>query len=435
MDTSDYKKIATQWREYKIPPVKPRQIEIDLRSDFVWAIIGPRRAGKTYVCFQLMRDLLGKGTPSENIVYVNFEDEKMLGAQARDIQGIIDAFFELYPPQARSPLFLFLDEIQNVIDWQKWTRRIHETKKNFKLILTGSSAKLLSRELATEMRGRVLVKEVYPLSFAEYLKWQGIAYNPKTVIYSERQTEIKRRFNQWLQNGGYPAVILNPPALRDQILQQYFNNMLLNDVVERYHIKNVTRLRVLASLLFESVGRDFSFSKTAAKLKALGHKISKNTVVEHVGYFQDAYLFFQNVKFEYSTAKRLGAIKKNYCVDNGLLNAVSFKFSDDLGRLLENAVFLEFKRRQQEVFYHRGERECDFIVKKKNKIINALQITKEISSENEEREFGGITEAMEVYGLKEGYVLTLEQRENRKIEGKTIRILPVWQWLINLTAL
>lgn len=432
MDISDYKKIATQWREYQIPPVKPRRVEIDLQSDFVWAIIGPRRAGKTYVCFQLMRDLLNKKIPLENIVYVNFEDEKMLGAQARDIQGIVDAFFELYPPQARAPLFLFLDEIQNVIGWQKWARRVHETKKNFKLILTGSSAKLLSRELATEMRGRVLVKEVYPLSFAEYLEWQGVTYNPKTIVYSEQQIEIKRRFNQWLQNGGYPAVILNPPALRDQILQQYFNNMLLNDVVERYNIKNVTRLRVLASLLFESVGRDFSFSKTAAKLKALGRKISKNTVVEHVGYFQDAYLFFQNVKFEYSAAKQLGAIKKIYCVDNGLLNAVSFKFSDDIGRLLENAVFLELKRRQREVFYHRGERECDFIVKKKNKIINALQITKEISPENEEREFRGLTEAMDVYGLKEGYVLTLEQRENRKIEGKTIHTLPVWEWLVNI---
>lgn len=431
MDSSDYKKIATQWREYQIPQVKPRRIEIDLKSDFIWAIIGPRRAGKTYVCFQLMRDLLDKKIPLENIIYVNFEDEKMLGAQARDIQGIIDAFFELYPPQKHSTLYLFLDEIQNVVNWQKWVRRVHEIKKNFKIIVTGSSAKLLSRELATELRGRVLSREVYPLSFCEYLEWQGVKYNLKTIAYSERQTEIKRHFNKWLQDGGYPAVILNPPALRDQILQQYFDNMLLNDVVERYNIKNVSRLRVLVSLLFESVGKDFSFSKTAAKLEALGHKISKNTVVEHVKYLSDAYLFFQNIKFEYSVTKQLGAIKKNYCIDNGLLNAVSFKFSDDIGRLLENAVFLEFKRRGQEIFYHRGDRECDFVIKKKNKIINALQVTKEINSENEAREIKGLTDAMDVYGLKEGCILTLEQRENRKIEDKTVKILPVWEWMFD----
>lgn len=432
MDISDYKKIATQWREYEIPKIKPRRVKIDLGSDFVWAVIGPRRAGKTYVCFQLMRDLLTMGTPRENIIYVNFEDEKMIGAQARDIQGTLDAFFELYPPQKKSPLYLFFDEIQNVAGWQKWARRIHETKKDFKLILTGSSAKLLSRELATEMRGRVLVKEIYPLSFVEYLEWQDISFNPKTIAYSEQQAEIKRYFGKWLQNGGYPAVILSPSTLRDQILQQYFDNMLLNDVVERHNIKNVTRLRILAGLLFETVSRDFSFSKTAAKLLALGHKISKNTVVEHVGYFNDAYLFFQNVKFEYSTAKQIGAIKKNYCVDNGLLNAVSFKFSDDIGRLLENAVFLEFKRRRQEVFYHRGERECDFIVREKNKIRGVFQVTKEIISENEDRELKGLLEAMDNYNLKEGFILTLDQREKRKIKGKIVNMLPVWEWLLTL---
>lgn len=430
MTNIDYKKVVVQWRENPIPKAKFRSVNIDLSSDFIWAIIGPRRAGKTYVCFQLMYDLIAKGTPEDNIFYVNFEDEKILNAEAKDIQGILDALYELYPPKSTAHLYLFLDEIQNVRHWQKWTRRIQETKKNIKLIVTGSSAKLLSKELSTELRGRVLVKEILPLSFKEFLNWKDQSFNIKTIAYSHQKEAIKKYFDLYLQNGGYPAVFLNVPALRDQILQQYFDNMLLNDVVERYKIKDVKKLRILAGTLFESVGRDFSFSKTAVRLKNAGYELGKNTIVSHVHHFEDAYLFFQNIKYEYSLSKQLGSIKKIYCIDNGLLNAVSFKFSDDIGRLLENLVYVELKRRGGSIYYSKDKFECDFVVSEKNKIISAVQVTSLLSEENEHREVGGLAEAMEKFKLKQGIILTLEQKETRKIAQGKIEIVPVWEWLL-----
>ncbi len=430
MTNIDYKKVAVQWKENPIPKTKYRQMDIDWGADFIWAIIGPRRAGKTYICFQLMHDLIANGVSEDNIFYVNFEDEKILNAEAKDIQGILDALYELYAPQPNAILYLFLDEIQNVRYWQKWVRRIHETKKHIKLVITGSSAKLLSKELSTELRGRVLAKEIFPLSFKEYLNWQNQPYNIKTVAYSRQKEAIKKHLAFYSQNGGYPAVLLNPPALRDQILQQYFDNMLLNDVVERYKIKDAKRLRILAGILFESVGRDFSFNKTAARLKTAGYELSKNTIVEHSHYFEDAYLFFQNLRYEYSLSKQLGAIKKIYCVDNGLLNAVSFKFSDDAGRLLENMIYIELKRRGGAIYYNRDKFECDFVVSKKNKITVALQATASLTEENDRREIGGLVEAMKKFKLRRGIILTLDQKDARKTEQGEIEIIPVWEWLL-----
>lgn len=425
----NYKKIIVQWKEFKIPKTLPRDANIDLNIDFILTVTGPRRAGKTYLCFQTIHHLLKKGISKENILYINFEDEKLIGANANDLNTLLDTYYDLSNINNKQKICLFLDEIQNVKNWDVWVRRIYDTEKNIKIILTGSSSKLLSKEISTKLRGRVVNTEIFPLSFKEFLDWKNVKHNIKTLSYSKEKTKIKKYFSSFLKEGGYPATI-SLDTLKETVHQGYYESMVFKDVVERYRIKNVKKLRVLASLLFDSVTKDISYTKLANKLKSLGFSLSNDTVIEYISYFEEAYLFFQNLKYEYSINKQLGAIKKIYCIDNGLLNAVSFKFSDDIGKLMENLVFIELKRRNKDIYYHRNAYECDFLIKEKNKVVNAIQVTKQLDDNNIKREINGLVEAMDAYNLKTGTIITFDMDGEKTIEDKTVKIVSTWKWLL-----
>ncbi len=425
----DTKKVITQWMEFDIPEVRPRAIEVQLDHGLITTLTGPRRAGKTYLCFQLMRGLLAGGVPKGNILYINFEDDRLFGADAEDLSRLLEAFFELSPADRGKAVYLFLDEIQVVRNWDAWVRRVHDTEKNIRMVLTGSSSKLLSREISTKLRGRVLNTEVYPLSFKEFLRWEGVEYDQKTVSHSKRKPAVMKAFSRYLQQGGYPALMVQDVP-RDKVLQGYFESMVLRDVVERHRVKETKRLRILANLLFEATAREVSYSKLAHKLQSLGFSLSKNTVIEYISYFEDAYLFFLNLKYDYSITKQIGSMKKLYCVDNGLLNAVSFRFSENAGTLMENLAYAELRRRQKEVFYHRGRYECDFLIREKGRVVAAVQVTRELGEENEQRELRGLLEAMDAHGLGEGIILTAEQEEERTAAGRKVSVLPLWKWLL-----
>ena len=203
----NHKQIVTFWKEFEIPEVLRRDIEIVLDIDFIITITGPRRAGKTFFCFQLIKKLLQKGLSKENILYINFEDNKLLGADSEDLDNIMESFFELFQIDKKQKVYFFLDEIQTVKNWDSWVRKIHDTRRDIKLILTGSSSKLLSREISTKLRGRVINKEIFPLSFKEVLLWKNIKYDLKTVSYSNNKIEVKKIFSLFVKEGGYPAII------------------------------------------------------------------------------------------------------------------------------------------------------------------------------------------------------------------------------------
>ncbi len=425
----EHKKIVVSWKEFEIPEVLERNTDLDTRIDFLFTISGPRRAGKTYFCFQLIKKLINEGVSKDNILYINFEDNVLFGAEAKDLDSLLEAFFELCSPKKNQKIYFFFDEIQIVKDWDAWARKIYDSRKDIKLILTGSSSKLLSKEISPKLRGRVLNKEIFPLSFREILLWKSINYNPKTISYSKEKAAVKKEFSSYLFNGGYPAIIAQN-LQKETILQSYYESMIFKDIVERYKIEDVKKLRALANLLFESVSKEMSYNRIANKLNSIGFKIGKNTVISHISYFEEAYLFFQNLKYEYSIAKQLGSIKKVYCIDNGLLNSVSFKFSEDAGKLLENLVFVELKRMGKQVYYFRKNYECDFLVVEKNKVVSAIQVTKKLDDDNEKREINGLIEAMEEHKLKEGLLLTEEQEAEKIVQGKKIRMIPVWKWLI-----
>ena len=425
----DYKEIIINWKEFKIPNVFSRNHNIDLETDFIITISGPRRAGKTYICFQIMKELIEKGVPKENLLYINFEDNKLIGADANDLDKILDAYKEIYTISKTHHIYLFLDEIQNVKNWDAWVRKINDMNKNIKLILTGSSSKLLSKEISTSLRGRVLNKEIYPLSFKEIVQWKGIKYNLKTISHSEDKIGIKKLFNNFLKSGGYPAITYQE-INKEEVLQSYYDSMILKDIVERHKIEDVKKIKMLSNLLLESVSRDMSYNRLANKLKSIGINMSKNTIIEYISYFEDAYIFFQNIKYEYSQGKQLGSIKKVYFIDNGMLNTVSFKFSKDSGKLLENIIFLELKRRKKSIFYNKDNYECDFIIRDKDKITEAIQVTESISIENEQRELNGLIEALDKFELKEGTIISLDEERILEVKGKKVKIIPAWKWLL-----
>src|SRR3989338_1971604 len=275
----DYKKVIVYWKELEIPEVKERKLKIELPvEDLIITITGPRRTGKTYYCFQLMNDLKKEGINQNNILYINFEDERLFNANSKDLDQILDLYLETYEPQGKQKIFLFFDEIQNVNNWDGWVRRINDTNKNIQFVLTGSSSKQLSREIATKLRGRTINFEIYPLSFSEYLEWKGITYNLRTVRYSSDNKKIKTAFLEYLRNGGFPKVVLGE-QWQDKLLQTYYEVMLLRDIIERHNIRNINQLKILSKLLFNSVSSEFSYNKLKNKMLSIGLDISKNTII------------------------------------------------------------------------------------------------------------------------------------------------------------
>src|SRR3989344_5645774 len=354
----------------------------------------------------------------------------LLGANADDLDEILDCYVEVSNINPTQKLYLFFDEIQTVNNWDSWARKISDQRKDIKLILTGSSSKLLSREISTKLRGRVINKEIFPLSFKETILWQNISYNIKTLEFSRDKIIIKKDFLKYLVNGGYPALFILNNLEHEQILQSYYDSMIFKDVIERYKIEEVNKLKTVAQLLFQSVSSEISYSKLTNKLKTAGFNMSKNTIIEYLSYFEDSYLFFINFKYEYSLAKQIGSIKKIYCIDNGLLNAVSFKFKEDVGKLLENLVYIELRRRGNTIYRHKANNDCDFIISDKNKVISAMQVTRKFDEENEHRELLGLVEAMKEHNLNTGLILTEDQTQEKVIENKKILIKPVWQWIL-----
>ena len=211
-----------------------------------------------------------------------------------------------------------------------------------------------------------------------------------------------------------------------KVFSGFKNERIQPDYITKSELVNGKKIEVrIETYFFEDYNK-----RLIKQLEGLGFDISKNTVIEHISYFEDAYLFFQNLKYEYSVSQQMGSIKKLYCVDNGILNAVSFKFSENIGKLLENLVFIELKRKNESVYRHKAKNDCDFLIVRKNKVSEAIQVTQKLDETTEKREIDGLIEALKEHKLNEGLILTEEQEGERTVEGKKIVIKPVWQWLL-----
>ncbi|MBT3407556.1 ATP-binding protein [Candidatus Woesearchaeota archaeon] len=402
--------------DFKLKESKQRDIKINLKTNSIITLIGPRRSGKTFLFFNMISKL-------NKYVYINFEDDRL---NIKEPDEVLDAIMEIYYDQDLKKFHFFFDEIHMLNNWEKFIRRINDEVTN-NIYLTGSSAKLLSTEISTSLRGRSISYQVLPLSFKEYINFKNIDYSK---ITSQKKSEILSEFNKYLMNGGYPELINYDKYTREKQLKSYLDVMIFRDLIERFNIKNITATKYFINKNINSVSTFSSVAKTFNQLQSLGVKVSKDFLYELADHVQDIFLFFYLEKYDKSISKRKIADKKIYCIDNGFINLISAK--EDYGRLLENIVFIELKRLEKEVFYHKDKYECDFIILEKGKIIQAIQVTKSISEDNWEREINGLLESMNKFNLKEGFILTSDFEDKKKINGKKIIIIPVWKWLLNI---
>lgn len=406
--------------------VKPRNIQPPIDTKKIITLIGVRRCGKTSIFYHMINQLIEK-IEKTKILFLNFEDERFeLNSDELDL--ILQAYMELYPSYKLSECYFFFDEIQNIPNWEKFIRRMYDTiSKN--IFITGSNSKLLSSEIATSLRGRTLNFEIFPLSFKEYLSFKDIEvdfYSSKSLAF------IKNAQESFLKNGSFPEILFLEEIYANKTLQEYFNVLLYKDLAERYNITNTVALKFFLKRIISSSTKQISINKIFNELKSSGIKIGKNTLYEFLEYVQNIYLALTLQKYDNSLINKELGEKKIYSIDIGLNNATEFRFSDDIGKSLENAVFLELKRKEFDIYYYRTSKsECDFLVFDKNTISDIIQVTFDMSDENtKSREIKGLIEACKNFDLKSGTIITFDSEDELIENGIKIKIIPFYKWSI-----
>ncbi|HEW98053.1 MAG TPA: ATP-binding protein [Beggiatoa sp.] len=333
------KTLLKDFHRSNLPTVVTRDYQIPIFSGKIITLIGARRSGKTCLLYQLIQQIAAK-ISKQHIIFINFEDER-LELQSHELDLIIQAYLELYPLQDDlSQCYFFFDEIQNVSGWEKFIRRLYDTiSKN--IFLTGSNAKMLSSEIATALRGRSLSYTVYPLSFKEILRFWQIT--PDLDSTKGRAT-LYHALENYLHEGGFPELPLLPNQdLKRRTLQEYYQVMLFRDLVERYQITNMTALKFFLKRLYASATKQVSINRLYNELKSAGFRIGKNSVYDFLEQAEAVFMIGTLKKYAYKISTQELSEKKVYAIDNGLANAISFKFSADLGKALEQVVFLGIK--------------------------------------------------------------------------------------------
>lgn len=426
------KLIIKRFQETELSGIVSRNIELPTDSNKIISLVGVRRCGKTYLLYDTILKLRKSGIPTENILFINFEDER-LQLKTNELDLIIQSWRELHQGKNISEHYFFFDEIQNIEGWEKFIRRIYdnETKNIF---ITGSNSSFLAKEIATSLRGRTLTYEVFPFSFNEYLRFLNISSD----YFSEIQrANILNSFYNYLKQGGFPETIVRDYLKQSEILRNYYYVMLYKDLIERYEIKSFVVLKYFIKKLADNITKSFSINKIYNELHSQGLKMDKNLLYEFITFINNIYLSLTVQKFDNSYSQRSKSDNKSYFIDNGLLNVITPNFSENKGKLLENIVFLFLRTKfgnlyENNIYYFKDKYECDFLVFQSKKIIYCIQVCYDISDEEtKNREIRGLLNALEYFNHPKGYIITAEQDDEIIIKNKTITIKSAYKMLID----
>jgi len=381
--------------------------------------IGMRRAGKTYFLYQHVLKLLESGVPKSRILYINFEDDRLLPLSQTKLAKLVDAFYSLYPENHEAKCYLFLDEIQNVEEWPLVVRRLHDSK-NAEIFLTGSSAKLLSKEIATNLRGRSLAVEIWPYSFHEFLRAKKISIDA-SLFGQKTKDKLTQAFHSYLTEGGFPEVVSLESNIRQEILQEYIDIVTYRDIIERHDIKNPTLVKYMILSMIHNVAKPFSINKFYNDVKSRGYSTGKDSLYEYADHIEDVYLAFAVPLYDKSIRKVRTNPQKLYAVDPGMVRALTMDYERDLGRLFENIVYLDLKRRGCKVHYYLTEEryEVDFLIHTARGAKKLFQVVWEMGDEatlqREERALQAGMNELKV----DGAIITLESYLREGINIKT----------------
>jgi predicted AAA+ superfamily ATPase len=405
--------------EQKIAGLKdiiPRKIQLPKIKNKIHVAVGMRRSGKTYFLLQQIKKLLKTKTPISRILYLNFEDDRLLPATRDKLAELIEAFYTLYPANHNHLCYLFLDEIQNVTDWPITIRRIFDTKK-VQIYLTGSSAKLLSKEIATSLRGRSITTEIWPYSFDEYLLAKNIP-TLKKPFGKKSLDQMSHHLHNYLLEGGFPETISTNLINRFRLLQDYVNVVVFRDIIERYRLSNIPLIKYLIKSLLRNIGSGFSVNKFYNDLKSQGIPISKSTIYEYLAYIEDTYLAFSVPLYAESLRKTQTNPRKIYAIDTGLTHAYAITFSPNFGHLFENLVYLDLRRQNHEVYYYltANRYEVDFFTKDIKGKPHLYQIVYNSDKpEIMQRETRALSDAERELGIK-GKIITFDSYINNTLQ-------------------
>lgn len=406
------KEMLMRFHSSQLPQIIPRDIRFSefKKVNKVIVVIGPRRAGKTFVLYQLMKELLDADHQLKDIVYLNFENERLAELKANQLNLILTAYSELY---GEGKPILFLDEIQNITGWERFVRRLND--ENYKVYVSGSNSKLLSREIATSLRGRDYPIQVLPFSFKEFVNLKGIALE-KGWEFGPTKTKVKKAFDEYVALSGFPEIVLENKL---EFIDQYFKTMLFQDIIERYGITNTDLMRLFMQFLARQYGGDYSINKFNNFAKSSSYKSSTSTIQKYSKIVEDIYFCFFLKAKQKSFKKESAYLKKEYLFDHGFINY--YNTEKNAGRLLENIVAIELIRRKKtQLNYYTNGFECDFITKG-----NSIQVCHTINEENRRREVNGLKEAQKKFG-NEPILITYDQ----EAEFDGIQSTPAWKWLL-----
>lgn len=393
-----------------------REYEFDLNSNYV--VIGLRRAGKSTLLYKIVQDLISNGTDWSQIIYINFEDERLSEFSINDFNDILSVQAEMSNKQG----WFFLDEIQNIFGWEKFARRLADSKEH--VFITGSNAKMLSSEFESHLGGRYLTKYVTPYNFREYLVAKNIDFSDKSILSTKSSGTIKREMGNYFYYGGFPENTEYND--KREYVSSIYQKVLLGDIAARNGIRNNTGLRLLMKKIGESVKDEVSYSRLHNTLKTIGVSISKDVVIDYIGYAQQSFLIF-SIRNYFSKFVDKETTPKYYFSDNGLLNL--FLNKED-SKLLENLVAINlWNKHKDNMYYLKGKNiDADFFVEKTGQVI---QVAYSVDNVSDDREIKTLVEAAKnVKGAKSFIIITYEEENVITVDGIKIDIIPIWKWLI-----
>lgn len=378
----------------------------------VLVLTGVRRCGKSVLMQQI------RAKRSERDYFISFDDDRLLHFTVDDFQLLYDVFVEDFGVQHT----FYFDEIQLVDGWERFVDRLY--KHGNKVIVTGSNAKMLSRELGTLLTGRHVSKEVYPFSMSEYMELLGVKVTRDSFYTTEGRAMLQNVQNDYLKNGGFPQYLRSKNV---EYLKSLYNDIIYRDIIVRYRLMSDKPLKETVYYLISNATHLFTYNSVA---KSVGLK-SSETVKDYISYLEETYLVGLLPKYDVKVGEQIKSPKKIYFIDNALVGIIGFSFSGNEGSRLENAVYIELRRRGKELFYHNDGNECDFIVREGLRITEAYQVCVSMQEEKtRQRELEGIRSAMKAYSLSEGYIITREETEDVKVEEGVVHLVSFARWIL-----
>ncbi len=421
MNSDSIKYVLRQFVERTLPVSRPRSLVLPVGTGKVVGLAGVRRSGKTFLFFDTIRRLTEQGVDRRCVVYLNFEDDRLNPIQAHELDLVLRCLRELYPETLDQRIFMFLDEVQNVSGWERWVRRIQDTE-NVEIYVTGSSSQLLTRDLATALRGRSITLEVFPLSFSETLAFRDM----EVIGHSAKNESLLRgALEDYLAWGGFPEIVLAEETLRPLILEEYASLMFYRDVVERYGVRNEKLMRELLRHVFRNTASLINVSKLHRDFRSLGFSVSKNTLFDYLGYLEDAFLVFLAPRQEHSLRKQAHNPRKLHVIDPGLVAAFKANPGRDVGHKLETAVYLAMRRTRKDLFYYIDGSEVDLCDGEGTLFINTCWSLAE--AETRRRESGAMALGHARWPKARGLLLFHEYAPG--VEQEIPEAMPAWRFL------